>query len=757
MLQTLSIACYWYLVFVCFGLIVLPLSMLVFRRMPENGILLSRPLGWLLLTSLSWLTAYLGLPFTRFGIVFIGILLFAGSSYIAYTKGTWILRRLKSGWRTALNGEIITILVFLLILFVRFRDPNVDHTEKPMDVMMLNSLVESTRIPPQDAWFAGHGINYHYGGYLLHSIPVKLSGIPSEYGYNLAVATVAAIGASIAFCLGRALFGKCRRAVMTVICTLFIGNLVGFMEMFSGGHIRGSLHEWRFGFLWKTSRVIQDSNGETINEYPFFSIMWADLHPHFSNIPFFLFFLALCYVIYRSVIHFDFKQMLRYEWLLLVTIVLSGALLFPTNIFDFPIGSLLYGCVIMAAIIQSCLVRTVDWKSALRKLPIVALPLLSYLIAFPFWLHFESPLPGFPVRVSTEHSDFIEFFMVFGAHIVASIVFIVMHLLVLLEKHDKEEIGFLFGILGMVFIAIWAWYGFFIAAFTPVLALVFWILSLYTSFTPEPEKHSHHPLLYAMLACAIAWTLIAGCEFFYLKDSYGVARMNTLFKFHFPAWILLGVGLPVLLYRAFKQQTNKQILAVAALPTALVFLLSIAGPIYALGGIYTMPSHLRASTINSMAFLERNNPLASQIIQWLRDNTQPSDRILEPAGSAYCLENIISAASGRATLVGWENHERLWRPAMFAYNNPQAIGNVRSRDTFTFFTTPNWNDAKRILDEYKIQYVVYFPPINKDIRTKLSNTRAAAFRQNLEPIIQGRGDGTTPELYRVPQEQVQEP
>ena len=130
MIQTLLLAMYWYLIFLVFALIALPVSMRIFRRLPDSGILLSRPLGWLLISFFSWFTAFAGIPFNRFGIGLVSALLCGLSFWLLKKNTEWHVRHIKNSWRTALNGEIITILVFLVILFVRYRDPNIDSTEK---------------------------------------------------------------------------------------------------------------------------------------------------------------------------------------------------------------------------------------------------------------------------------------------------------------------------------------------------------------------------------------------------------------------------------------------------------------------------------------------------------------------------------------------------------------------------------------------------------------------------------------------------
>jgi uncharacterized membrane protein len=164
-----------------------------------------------------------------------------------------------------------------------------------------------------------------------------------------------------------------------------------------------------------------------------------------------------------------------------------------------------------------------------------------------------------------------------------------------------------------------------------------------------------------------------------------------------------------------------------------------------------MQPEQRPQTLDGLAFAQQYMPRHYEILQWIRENTSANDILLEPAGGAYQKEeNFFSAFSGRATLVGWRNHEGLWRPKQFQYNNPEAVGNQRVQDSYTFFTTQDWNTAKAILQKHNVKYIAYAPPTNPEIRQRLATIPHAVYRDHLQPVFPGAGNGTTPELYKVP-------
>ena len=157
--------------------------------------------------------------------------------------------------------------------------------------------------PSARPWFAGEPINYYYVGYLLYGAVGRLSGVAPEIGFNLALATVFSTTAVAAFGVAwnaiRPWLGP-RPAVA--------GGLFAIFAVASSGN----LYAWRLiqdpsstvsawwwdsitGIGWRSSRIVCDGARvdnrcpfpatETINEFPFFSFLLGDLHPHLMALP----------------------------------------------------------------------------------------------------------------------------------------------------------------------------------------------------------------------------------------------------------------------------------------------------------------------------------------------------------------------------------------------------------------------------------------------------------------------------------------
>ncbi|MCB0108766.1 MAG: hypothetical protein KDE53_22750, partial [Caldilineaceae bacterium] len=188
----------------------------------------------------------------------------------------------------------------------------------------------SPTFPPHDAWLGGYAISYYYFGYWLLTTLGRLAGQPPEIAYLLGQATWYGLlwvgcygivynllatreGASVKAMLGGLLGG---------LMVAFAGNPQGFFEWtqanglampalarwfqvnnFPGlsGPDAGQTGNWFVSFdwwWWRASRVIGDRwlNGdhmEVIDEFPIFSYVLGDNHPHVTAMPFAILIIAL--------------------------------------------------------------------------------------------------------------------------------------------------------------------------------------------------------------------------------------------------------------------------------------------------------------------------------------------------------------------------------------------------------------------------------------------------------------------------------
>ena len=207
--------------------------------------------------------------------------------------------------RSLMLVEVASLLFFAAYVWLRGYTPQILGTEKPMDVAFLASSMRAVSIPPPDPWFAGEPINYYYVGYLLYGAVGRLSGVAPEIGFNLALATVFSTTAVAAFGVAwnaiRPWLGP-RLAVAGGLFAIFAvassGNLYAPWRLIQDPSSTVSAWWWDgiTGIGWRSSRIVCDGARvdnrcpfpatETINEFPFFSFLLGDLHPHLMALPF---------------------------------------------------------------------------------------------------------------------------------------------------------------------------------------------------------------------------------------------------------------------------------------------------------------------------------------------------------------------------------------------------------------------------------------------------------------------------------------
>ncbi|HUM71897.1 MAG TPA: DUF2298 domain-containing protein, partial [Chloroflexota bacterium] len=292
---------------------------------PDRGYAFSKLLGLLLTSYLFWLLSSLGVLGNNLGGILVGLLVVAALSIWAWQQGRdEIVGWLRANWRYMLLTELLFLSIFLLWAWVRAQNPAIVATEKPMDFAFLNAIGRSPSFPPLDPWLSGYAISYYYFGYLMQSVLARLTAVPEPYAFNLAIAWLVAGTAVGAFGLVYnmvATYGQQAKrtavalGLVAAIAIPIAGNLEIVLEA-AHGRGYGSPQFWAwldvrdlntapdpttppryenaFWWWWRSSRPINEYNlsGQRIDglepivEFPAFSFVLGDLHPHVMALPF---------------------------------------------------------------------------------------------------------------------------------------------------------------------------------------------------------------------------------------------------------------------------------------------------------------------------------------------------------------------------------------------------------------------------------------------------------------------------------------
>lgn len=346
----------WYLLILLTGWAAFPIAFRFFKLLPDRGYAFSKVLGLLVWGYGFWMLASLQLLQNTISAMLVVFLLMLLVGVLVNRKEGLadLLEWVKSNKRILMAAELVFLAAFGLWAFIRALNPEIIGTEKPMELAFINAILRSPTFPPADPWLSGYSISYYYFGYVMVAMLIKISGVVSGVGFNLAVALWFGLTATAAYGLIFnlvTLWGRNRPAaenepvnklpffssLLGPFFILLVSNLQGFLEML---HSRGVFWKqaadgtWQSKFWtwlnilevneppqlpftwvpervngtwwWRASRVVQDydllnNRQEVIDEFPFFSYLLADLHPHVLAMPFAILAIGIALVVWMQI------------------------------------------------------------------------------------------------------------------------------------------------------------------------------------------------------------------------------------------------------------------------------------------------------------------------------------------------------------------------------------------------------------------------------------------------------------------------
>lgn len=667
--------------------------------LPDRGWIAAKLLGWLMLSWLSWYSAALGLLPAGAGQVR------AFAALLGLTAAVLRLRRrrqLPGVGRRALTVAAGFELLFLVLFFagalLRAANPDLWQPyyggEKPMELAFINGVLRSSTIPPYDPWFSGGYINYYYFGQFLAATLMRLSSVGPAFGFNLAVATVFALTGSLAACVGYTLAASRGKratiptAALSVLLLLLLGNADGAVQAWQA--VRdGRLAQLGTTFdFWRSTRLVPGA----INEFPYFTFLYGDLHAHLIAMPMdiALLLLAAALVLHRP-------RLNRALGLLLLGALLLASVAM-TNPWDLPVfGGILSLCVLLWSRSRGALLSAVRFAVAG-----VALGGTVVLLSMPFFRSFKSfyssvglvkdptPLPILLNVLGPFLPILVGFLFLRGAALTArpAAAGAAATILLVALAVGKASLG---------------------------LLLVLLVMSLWTLWRARGSY------VWPWLALGTAGLAVwVGIELLYLKDFLAggdAYRMNTVFKFGLQSWVLLALGCAGLAHTWISSTTGRR----RALPAVLLVLALSIGLVYPVYGTgqrlrQRFPVPPPGLTLDGEAYM-RTATLANETgrveqlrydydaILWLRRSVPRPETLVEASIGPYRGNGSrVSSFTGLPAVVGWDNHESQQRYADQVF--------TRSRDVRTLYDTPSEQQALTLIEKYGIRYI-YVGPVER--------------------------------------------
>lgn len=793
----------WWALATLAGAAALPLCMRLLGSLPDRGYTLARAAGILLTSFVFWLLATLGFLRNETGSIILAWFIVLTVGLLVYFEvGKRNRRRISiSYWwnenrRMIIVFEVLFIVLLMSWSLVRAHQNNLVTTEKPMDLALMASIQRTETFPPPDPWLSGYSISYYYFGYVIAASFSQMSGVESAIGYNLWTAMLFALAGTTAFGVVYNLVrahqretvgGKSSRwkAIITGLLGTYMLVMMGNyltplvdIEYFRGGASEAyldlwdvreretprpaelgtnSVDNWDYWWWFRSARIIHDrnlpgmgaANEEAINEFPMFSFVLADNHPHVMALPFAVLALGLALNTALSPRRPTWEQFIFYG-------LIAGSFVF-LNTWDAPTYM---GLIVVAEGMRRWLkqgrITGGDWAFLLYFLAVMGgITLIAY---FPFLVGFRSQLGGaLPNIIHPTH--FGQYFLVFGALVPFAAMFIAV------ETWRGRRAGsfnralaiqiplgilLLFVMILIVFIAVGminpearnaalrfvtdagGWSAVLpqiiskrVANGLTTLVLLIGIgLIAGRLFNRHGEKQAYPAttgLALVFIAAGLLVTLAP--EFVYLRDNFAT-RMNTIFKFYYQAWTLFAIGGAFGLYTLLNDARTDQppietrpLIILGRLVLIIIMIVALM-----LGAIYPMYA------IHSRALIETgiiDNPNATLTLNGGRTLTNPGDY-----EALVCLREIIGRedvvvaevshsgsydyfaggiASGRLagitgapTVLGWQGHQSQWRGTGYS----AAVG-TRADDIRRLYSDLRIDMVQDVIQQYGIDYILY--------------------------------------------------
>ena len=758
----------WYFLLLLLGWLTFPLAFRLFRRLPDRAYTLSRVLGLLLWGFVFWFLTNLNILQNNPGGILFGLGLLAGLSiWAGWGRRQEIWAWVKDHWRLIVVAEVVFLAAFGFMVLVRASDPYATGTEKPMELAFINAILNSETFPPHDPWLSGYAISYYHFGYIITAMLAKITATSGGVAFNLMLAAVFSLSALGAYGIIYdlvAAYGNLKRpksaivwAILGPVFLLFVSNLEGVLEVLHQLGVgwdmatgTSGFWQWaniesllvppsepltvipqRFWWWWQASRVVQDidltgavSGLSPIDEFPAFSFVLGDLHPHVLVMPFVMLVIGLALNIFRGGMDGDQRVLgisIPFKWdLFLLNAVLIGGIAF-LNTWDLPVYlALIAGAFVLRQVYK----KGWSWErfGDLLKFAI-PLGILALLLYLPFLLSFQSQAGGilpnlvYPTRglyLWVMFGPFLVLFALFfiwlwgrkvradwgwGSVLVIGLVVLLFTVSILLgyqltQGQSGQQLILAQGettYAGLLGSALLHRLAFGAGLLTLTLVLILGVSFLLGQVRKsEVDAPDQGPIPFVLLMVVLGGIMILAPEFVYLGDHFN-ARMNTVFKFYYQGWMLWSLAaafMAVVLLR--KGSWLSRVLVLMVVAAGLVY------PVLAYENKTNGFQPVTAAKLDAGAYLAAYQPAEAAAIDWLAD--APDGTVAEAVGGQYSGYARVATLSGQPNVLGWPGHEGQWRGGY------TEVG-TRQQDIQTLYETADWETALRIIRQYDIRYI----------------------------------------------------
>jgi YYY domain-containing protein len=619
------------------------------------GVLLTVPLVWLLCARVA---GGIGIDVVAAGIseplywlVFFGVVGAAYGIFGIGGKAGWRLRGSRV-WSDLYPFAVLFTFFSVALYFCSLWPDFFAMGERLRDYALVAGVINSP-VEPREPWLEGYTLNYYIFWYRFGAMLAALLKLPVWEVYNILVALAISLYGAVIFQLLRVVVGiGITWSTIGAVMVSFGSNYAG-MRLWRRREGGGFEHD---DFWWGPSRVIDGA----INEFPAWSFLLGDAHPHYLNLVTLPLLILLLYRILTGSCAATVKQ------LHIVGLVVCGALFLKgSNAWEVPIWLGVVAMVLATAAVQRGDVRQIlaelyvprqRWLSEAKTqrgvlVSVVWVILIGAAYLSGAHIHPEK-YPVTLVRAPIPVTETSEFLVHFGVQCAVVLVAGVAWFL----QNSVLEAVCVAGILGMALL------------YDRVGVLLCGLLGLHLVRVLRMKGTALEASAWRVAVCgglAIAvFGLLMIPEIAFLNDPYGGKdeRMNTIFKIYMSSWGLLSVVAIGAAYELWITWWRGVLLKGERLVGVELTLTIVFGVLCIVQSgrffVHTIPLRktegVEQRGFEGLASVERQYPGSAEVIRVLR--TQPRGRVLEAQGNPYSTTTFVSTLAGQPSYLGWRNH-----------------------------------------------------------------------------------------------------
>lgn len=761
-MSDVTVALRWLVFYGGLLLAALPVTRVLFPSAPDDGAGFAIPVGTLVVTMTAFYVGQFTFgPWTALLSAAVLVAL-GGAAHVAAERHG----RADYDWRRVGGAFAVFTAGFLFVLSFRAMGPVMSGWggEKFLHTGLLNAVLRAEALPPEDMWYAGKAVRYYYGLPVFNAVAGMLTVTSVEYIHNVALAgyfgTLVVSAYSLCGWLTRDR-GYSRRlgGVLGVFFVALAGNTVTAVRFALGAlpedlavkygraafnvnradypqvlFEQSQLSTWGW---WDTRYVVEG----TLQEFPLYSFVKADMHGHTVTTGFLVLAAALAYS-YVQTPETDRKRRLA---LLFGGIASVAGYFGVTNTWSMPsaVGMAWLACVYADPHPASLLpgrfgerVRNVApdperslgarilaeaWRTVLAAVVGVAVGIVGYVLASPFLLASVPPNDGIGLLPPRTHA--VGVLLIYGGLLALFVTYLFTRYVAL---EDAEPRSVVLAVVGVALaVAVAALLGDLggIAVLLPVVAAA-WV-----AMRSRDVAGFETTLVVAGVGLVLSMELVHA-----RVHPEELDRWNTALKVAIQGWVFAGLAAgpiaAVLLQdlrdtvsglgaTGFRENTGAVlssgvvavVLAVVLVSSGMFAPLAFASDVTdpyteddvepSLNG-YDGHRDAHPDEMAAMAWFE-DEVSGNQSVLWMERQTGTAPFVEKP-GLSRGWQNPVSTLTGLPTVAGWF-HETGYREDSAYY---QRVSDVE----ILYETTDDLSRAV-LLDKHGVQYI-WVGPLERD-------------------------------------------